>query len=107
MIIPYLNLFRAYILLLFGIFLSGCAASTGVIPAGPDTYTITTNARVGLGSSDAIKRAVQDANAYCASSGKKMKTVRTPRLSSQKNFAGDDIPTYSLTFRCLATGDAD
>jgi len=52
-------------------------------------------------------RAIQDANAYCASSGKKMKTVRTPRLSLRKNFVGDDIPTYNLTFRCLATGDED
>ena len=93
--------------LIFSILLFGCATSTGVMPAGPDTYTITTNARVGLGAAGAIKRAVQDANAYCASSGKKMKTVRTPRLSSRKNFVGDDIPTYNLTFRCLATGDED
>ena len=93
--------------LILSILLFGCAASTGVIPAGPDTYTITTNARVGLGAAGAIKRAVQDANAYCASSGKKMKTVRTPRLSLRKNFADDDIPTYNITFRCLATGDED
>ena len=93
--------------LIFSILLFGCATSTGVIPAGPDTYTITTNARLGLGGGEAIKRAVQDANAYCASSGKKMKTVRTPRLSLRKNFADDNIPTYNIIFRCLATGDKD
>jgi len=93
--------------LIFSILLFGCAASTGVIPAGPDTYTITTNARLGLGGGEAIKRAVQDANSYCASSGKKMKTVRPPRLSLRKNFAGDNIPTYKITFKCLATGDED
>jgi hypothetical protein len=93
--------------LISSILLFGCATSTGVIPAGPDTYTITTNARVGLGGSGAIKRAVQDANAYCASSGKKMKTVKTPRLTLRKNFAGDNIPTYNLTFKCLATGGGD
>jgi len=93
--------------LIFSILLFGCASSTGVIPAGPDTYTITTNARSGLGGSETIKRAVQDANAYCASSGKKMRTVRTPRLSMRKNSAGVNIPTYNLTFRCLATGDED
>jgi hypothetical protein len=53
------------------------------------------------------KRAIQDAKAYCASSGKKMRTVRPPRLSSQKNFVGNEIQTYNLTFRCLATGDED
>jgi hypothetical protein len=95
--------------LIFSILLFGCAASTGVIPAGPDTYTITTDSTVGVGVGvGTIKiRAIQDAKAYCASSGKKMKTVRPPRLSSRKNFVGNDIPTYNLTFRCLATGDED
>ena len=98
--------------LIFSVLLFGCATSTGVIPAGPDTYTITTDSRVvavvGAGANKrAIKRTIQDANAYCASSGKKMRTVRPPRLSSRKNFVGNEIPTYNLTFRCLATGDED
>ncbi len=97
--------------LIFSVLLFGCATSTGVIPAGPDTYTITTDSRVAVveagANKRAIKRAIQDANAYCASSGKKMRTVRPPRLSSRKNFVGNEIPTYNLTFRCLATGDED
>ena len=94
--------------LISSILLFGCATSTGVIPAGPDTYTITTDSRVGVRVVAAIKqRAIQDAKAYCASSGKKMRTVRPPRLSSRKNFVGNEIPTYNLTFRCLATGDED
>jgi len=94
--------------LIFSILLFGCATSTGVIPAGPDTYTITTDSIVGVGTAGSIKiRAIQDAKAYCASSGKKMRTVRPPRLSSRKNFVGNEIPTYTLTFRCLATGDED
>ena len=92
--------------LIFSVLLFGCATSTGVIPSGPDTYTITTDNRLGL-VGVIKKRAIQDAKAYCASSGKKMRTVRPPRLSSQKNFVGKEIPTYNLTFRCLATGDED
>ena len=93
--------------LIFSVLLFGCATSTGVIPAGPDTYTITTDSKVGVGVAVIKKRAIQDAKAYCASSGKKMRTVRPPRLSSRKNFVGRKIPTYNLTFRCLATGDED
>ncbi len=92
--------------LIFSILLFGCATSTGVIPAGPDTYTITTDTGV-AGEGEIKIRAIQDAKAYCASSGKKMRTVRPPRLSSQKNFVGYETPTYDLTFRCLATGDED
>ena len=97
--------------LIFSVLLFGCATSTGVIPAGPDTYTITTDSKVLLLEAEAnkraIKRALQDAKAYCASSGKKMRTVKPPRRSSRKNFVGNKIPTYNLTFRCIATDDED
>ena len=36
--------------LIFSVLLFGCATSTGVIPAGPDTYTITTDSIVGVGT---------------------------------------------------------
>ncbi|NOQ49701.1 MAG: hypothetical protein GQ553_03440 [Nitrosomonadaceae bacterium] len=99
-------MFRLFVNLGAIILLTGCATSTGVIPAGPDTYTITTESRVGR--EGAIKiRAIQDAKAYCASSGKKLRTVRPPSRSSRKNFVGRKIPTYNITFRCLATGDED
>jgi len=92
--------------LIFSVLLFGCATSTGVIPAGPDTYTITTDTGV-AGEGEIKIRAIQDAKAYCASSGKKLRTVRPPSRSSRKNFVGRKIPTYNLTFRCLATGDKD
>ncbi len=63
-------MFRLFVNLGAIILLTGCATSTGVIPAGPDTYTITTESRVG-GEGTIKIRAIQDANAYCASSGKK------------------------------------
>ena len=94
--------------LISSILLFGCATSTGVIPAGPDTYTITTDSIVGVGTAGSIKiSAIQDAKAYCASSGKKMRTVRPPSLSSKTNFVGTRIKTYNITFKCLATGDKD
>ncbi len=92
--------------LIFSVLLFGCATSTGVIPAGPDTYTITTDTGV-AGEGEIKIRAIQDAKAYCASSGKKLRTVRPPSRSSRKNFVGRKFPTYNLTFKCLATGDKD
>lgn len=92
--------------LILSILLFGCATSTGVRPAGPDTYTITTDSRVG-GVSAIKKKGIHDAKAYCASSGKKLRTVRPPTLSTHKNFFGNENTTYTLIFRCLATGDED
>ncbi len=92
--------------LIFSTLLFGCVASTGVIPAGPDTYTITTDSRIGRERAITVKT-IQDAKAYCASSGKKMRTVRPPSISSRRNFFGNEITTYNLTFRCIATGDKD
>lgn len=92
--------------LIFSIQLIGCATSTGIIRASPDTYTITTDSRIGGVRAIKIK-AIQDAKAYCASSGKEMRTVRPPSLSSHKNIFGNENTTYTLTFRCLATGVED
>ena len=92
--------------LIFSILGFGCVASTGVIPAGPGTYTITTDSRIGRERAITVKT-IQDAKAYCASSGKKMRTVRPPSISSRRNFFGNELTTYNLTFKCITTSDKD
>jgi hypothetical protein len=47
--------------------LSGCARSTGVLPAGPDTYTLTERVAPVAGGADAAEaNALQKANEFCA-----------------------------------------
>ena len=92
------------IYLLFLFVLSGCyATSSGVIPFGPDTYTITTDSELG-GIGTAKKKALNEANKYCINSGLQMMPVNS-NASTQIDFLGDRIPTFEFTFRCLAKGD--
>jgi len=76
---------------------SGCCHSTGVLPFGPDTYTI----KVG-GDCDATKTALEEANAFAASKGKHMIPieVKTPSRGELANY-------YELTFRLVDASDPE
>jgi hypothetical protein len=84
----------------------GCAASTGVLPAGPDTYTVTERfAPVRGGSVEAQKVATTEANAYCAQQGRQYFPLNMSPLASM---TGQGTQTgYSITFRCLPPGDPE
>jgi hypothetical protein len=75
---------------------AGCASSTGVMPFGKDTYTITATS---LLPSGAQKSALTQALASCAESGLQMSPVST------QTTAGGDFSSYELVFRCLAEDD--
>jgi len=50
--------------------LFGCQMGTGILPAGPDTYTLTERAAPILGgSTTAQQTALTKANAHCAQQG--------------------------------------
>ena len=86
--------------------IASCVSSTGVMPFGPDTYTIT----VGLtgagapgsavdgivgGSTRAKKAAMTESNDFCA---KKGKAFYPQDVNRERN-------TYHLVFMCLARND--
>ena len=84
-------------LLLSAAILAGCASTTGVIPAGKDTFMISREDNGPASSLGSIKAAVyKEANAYCAGQGKAMEIVRetdVPRSFGQ-------FPQTSLHFKC-------
>lgn len=87
-----------------GIVLGGCATSTGVLPAGPDTYTLTERfAPVRGGGDEAQRDALTQANEYCAQKGRQF----VPNIMNPAgNQAGPYGPTgYAVTFRCLLPND--
>ena len=55
--------------------LAGCAVpTTGVVPRGDDMYTVTRQGDSFLVTTESLKiRAIQEADAYCSSKGKKYK----------------------------------
>ncbi len=77
--------------------LAGCAHSTGVLPAAPDTYTVSEKfAPVRGGSTEAERVALTEANDFCTQ--KQRQFVPTTM--------GQAPPTgYTVTFRCLLSTD--
>ena len=78
--------------------LAACAGSTGVIPIGSNTYSISHRDNGPLSSLGALKAAAyKDAEAYCASKGKKMEVLRStdvPRSLGQ-------FPETEVQFTCI------
>jgi hypothetical protein len=69
------------------LFLSGCAASTGILPAGPDTYTVTERfAPIRGGSTTAQQTALSEANAYCGGQNKQFLALDMQTLPSSNPY---------------------
>ena len=82
---------------------AGCAASTGILPAGPNTYTITERfAPIRGGSTTAQQTALTEANAFCTQPGRDFLPTDMATPPSLNPYG----PTsYSVTFQCLLPGD--
>jgi len=78
--------------------LVGCAATSGVIPIGKDTYSITSHHNGPASSLTSLKAdAYRSAGAYCATQGKTMKVVGgsdAPRSFGQ-------FPQTEVQFTCI------
>jgi hypothetical protein len=84
--------------------LTGCASGTGILPAGPDTYTLSERfAPVRGGGEEAQRDTLTKANEYCQQQGR----VFVPNNMGQSgNLANPYGPTgYTVTFRCLQPND--
>jgi hypothetical protein len=84
--------------------LAGCASSTGILPAGPDTYTISERyAPLRGGSDEAQRSAVTKANEFCTQQGRQF----VPNNMGQTAGMMDRNTTtgYTVTFRCLLPND--
>jgi hypothetical protein len=84
------------------VLIGGCAVRSGIVPAGPDTYTITENFAPILGGSvGAQQEALTKASELCAQKGREF--VPTYMGESQAgNIVNHATATgYAVTFRCL------
>jgi len=85
--------------------LCGCAISTGILPAGPDTYTVTEHvAPIRGGSSEAERVAMAETNQFCAQQGRVFVPVMMGAVPSMLDARVTN--GYAVTFRCLPPGTA-
>ena len=83
--------------------LGACTQSTGVLPIGPDTFSITTSDELG-GVVAAKRAAIVEASTFCTNRGQQMVAIGS-QSSVKNDWAGDSIGHHDFTFRCLNAGD--
>jgi hypothetical protein len=84
--------------------LFGCASSPGILPAGPDTYTLMQKfAPVRGGGEEAQRAVLTEANDFCAQQGRVFVPSTMGQAGNLRNPYG---PTgYTVTFKCLLRND--
>jgi|SRR5580658_2313494 hypothetical protein len=87
-----------------GLLLCACASSTGILPAGPDTYTLTERLAPIRGGGDAAEAdALSKANQFCGDKGRQFAPAMMGNAAGPSNPYG---PTgYTVTFKCLLPND--
>jgi hypothetical protein len=76
---------------------AGCASSSGVIAAGPDTYKVGATAYTSMGGAGTAKAdAYRRAEAECAKQGRRAEVVDE---ATKVNIAAGNV---DVTFRCVA-----
>jgi hypothetical protein len=79
--------------------IGSCATSTGILPAGPDTYTLSEKRAPILGGGDAAEEAaLTKAADFCTQKG----LTFVPNNMGRNNVRGTG---YEITFRCLPAND--
>jgi hypothetical protein len=87
-------------------FIFGCAANSGVVPIGQDTYMVSRQAATGFSGASTLKaEAFQEANQYCVSKGKSLQVVNTEEARPPYVFG--NYPKAEVQFMCLNANDAD
>jgi hypothetical protein len=86
---------------------SGCAPlsrSTGILPAGPDTYTLTERfAPISGGGEEAERQVLTKANDFCTEKGRKFVPNNMGQAGNLTNPYGST--GYTVTFKCLLPND--
>jgi hypothetical protein len=87
---------------------AGCASSTGVLPVGPDTYSISAGASAARGGlAGARGTALKEAGEYCAKAGKQILVQDISASSSDTGRPLDISQNSNVIFRCLSEGDPE
>ena len=88
------------LLCMFSLFvLAGCAKSSGIVPWADGAYSVTVDLGKSIvtSPSDAERRAIDEAQAFCSAQGQNMYMLRSIHKESWRLY------TVRLQFRCGAT----
>ena len=85
--------------------LVACTTTTGVVPIGEETYMIGTTGKSpgGFSGSEAKALAIQEAQKFCATKGRKLQVVNTQQADMQFGVNA----TAEVQFMCLSDNDPE
>jgi hypothetical protein len=80
--------------------LTGCAANSGVIPMGQDTYVISRQAATGFSGSGTLKaEALTEAGQHCGAQKKSLQVITM--TEAQPPFIFGNFPKAEVQFKCV------
>jgi hypothetical protein len=86
--------------LILAVILSGCAAYSGVVPMGKDTYFVSRQAASGFSGAAALKGEVlQDASTHCLTQNKALEVISLTEAHPPYIFG--NYPKAEVQFRCV------
>jgi hypothetical protein len=86
---------------LIALALSACAADSGVVRMGSDTYMVSKQAATGFSGLGNLKAdALKEAYAQCSQTGKSIQIVNSQE--SKPPYIFGNYPRVDITFRCVA-----
>lgn len=94
---------RKSVLLLLVLIIAGCAAKSGVVSIGSDTYMVSRQSFTGL--SNLKTEALHEADEYCKSSNKQIKVVNT--IESPPAYIWGKFPKVEIKFMCKNKTDTE
>ncbi len=97
------KIMKKLVLLLLVLILAGCAAKSGVVQFGTDTYMVSRQSVTGLGNLKA--EAFQEADEYCISQNKHISVVNT--IEHPPAYIWGKFPKVEVHFMCINKTDAD
>ena len=89
-----------YLLLTLALVLSGCAANSGIVPMGNDTYMVSRQAASGFSGMGTLKaEAMREAYQQCQLTGKRVEIVEA--IDAQPPYIFGNFPKTELRFKCV------
>jgi hypothetical protein len=91
---------------LFLLLVAGCAANSGVVPAGEDSYFVSRQAATGLSGMGTLKAdALKEANNYCSAQQKSVFVINS--TESNPPYIFGNFPKVEIQFKCVLASDVE
>ncbi|MDY6487620.1 hypothetical protein SKM51_10530 [Acinetobacter faecalis] len=91
---------KTFFTIIFGLTFSGCAANSGIIPMGSNTYMVSRQAATGFTGMGTLKaEAMKEAYAQCQKNNKAVEVIET--LDARPPYVLGNYPKTEIRFKCV------